>query len=75
MPAGNVIVFTHTRLEGVLDDEKEFRDTLTDFAITADDYDDRIAARYGGSTMADLIEEQTVEHLRTGLDDPELWRE
>jgi hypothetical protein len=34
-------------------------------AIIADEYDDRIAARYGGQTMQELLEEGVVEHFRT----------
>ena len=34
-------------------------------AIIADEYDDRIAARYGGATMQELLEESVVEHFRS----------
>jgi hypothetical protein len=34
-------------------------------AIIADEYDDRIAARYGGQTMQELLEESVIEHLRS----------
>ncbi len=66
VPAGDVIVFSHTLLDRELSDQEEFMDTVRDFAIVADDYDDRIAARYGGQTMQELLEEGVVEHLRTG---------
>ncbi len=61
VPSSQAIVFSHTLLERSLGDAEEFLDTIRDFAIVADEYDDRIAARYGGSTMADLLEE---EHMR-----------
>ena len=39
-------------------------ETIRDFAFVADEYDDRIAARYGGQTMEDLLEESVLEQLR-----------
>ncbi len=65
VPTGDVIVLSHTLLDRELADREEFLDTISDFAIVADEYDDRIAARYGGQTMQDLLEESVVEHLRT----------
>jgi hypothetical protein len=65
VPAGDVIVLVHTLVDRELSDRDEFMATIRDFAIVADDYDDRIAARYGGQTMQDLMEEGVVEHLRT----------
>jgi hypothetical protein len=53
-------------LDRDLGDREEFLGTIRDFALVADDYDDRIAARYGGQTMQDLLEESVVEHLRRG---------
>jgi hypothetical protein len=66
VPAGEVIIFAHTLLDRDLGDREEFLGTIRDFALVADDYDDRIAARYGGQTMQDLLEESVVEHLRRG---------
>jgi hypothetical protein len=68
VPAGDVIVFSHTLLGGHTLDEEEINTTVRDVAIIADEYDDRIAARYGGQTMQDLLEESVIEHLRTGND-------
>jgi hypothetical protein len=68
VPAGDVVAFVHTLLDRALSDEREFRATLAAFALIADEYDNRIADRYGGSTMADLLEEQTIQHLRSGWD-------
>src|SRR5215510_8158760 len=67
VPAGEVVIFSHTLLDSDLMDRDEFVETIRDFAIIADDYDDRIAARYGGQTMRDLIEEGVIEHLRNGI--------
>src|SRR3954465_5190685 len=66
VPAGEVVIFAHTLLDRDLGDREEFLGTIRDFALVADDYDDRIAARYGGQTMQDLLEESVVEHLRRG---------
>jgi hypothetical protein len=65
VPAGDVIIFSHTLLGGATLDGEELNATVRDVAIIADEYDDRIAARYGGQTMQDLLEESVVEHLRT----------
>ncbi len=64
-PVGRVIVFCHTMIDRELADEEEFKEMVRDFALVADDYDDRIAAKYGGQTMQDLLEESVVEHFRT----------
>lgn len=68
IPKGDVVVLCHTLLERDVADAREFLDTLADFAIVADEYDDRIAARYGGSTMQDLLEEATMLHIRAGYE-------
>ena len=65
VPAGDVIIFSHTLLGGETLDGEELVTTIRDVAIIADEYDDRIAARYGGQTMQDLLEETVVEHFRT----------
>lgn len=64
VPAGEVVLFCHTLADRELSDEDEFMETIRDFAIVADEYDDRISARYGGQTMEELMEESVVEHLR-----------
>ncbi|HVZ73882.1 MAG TPA: YbjN domain-containing protein [Polyangia bacterium] len=65
VPSGDVIIFSHTLLGGATLDAEELTTTIRDVAIVADEYDDRIAARYGGSTMQDLLEETVIEHFRT----------
>lgn len=64
VPAGEVIIFAHTLLDRDLGDREEFLRTIRDFALVADDYDDRIAARYGGQTMQDLLEQSVIDHMR-----------
>jgi hypothetical protein len=70
VPAGEVIIFAHTLLDRDLGDKEEFLGTIRDFALVADDYDDRIAARYGGQTMQDLLEESGLHRLQAGDDGP-----
>jgi len=65
VPVGDVIIFSHTILGGKTLDKEELLATIRDVAIIADEYDDRIAARYGGQTMQELLEESVVEHFRT----------
>lgn len=65
VPAGETILFCHTMADRELTDEEEFITTVRDFALIADDYDDRIAARYGGRTMQDLLEESVVSHVQS----------
>jgi len=64
VPKGDVILFSHTLLGGANVNEDELNATVRDVAIIADEYDDRIAAQYGGQTMQDLLEESVVEHFR-----------
>ena len=64
VPTGEVIVFSHTLLGGTTLNATELTATVRDVAIIADEYVDRIAARYGGQTMQDLLEESVIEHLR-----------
>lgn len=64
LPTGDVIALVHTLADRELTDTEEFLQTVRDFALVADEYDDRIAARYGGQTMQDLLEEAVLDHLR-----------
>ncbi len=70
VPEGQAIVLCHTLLDRDLGDRNEFTETIRDFAFVADEYDDRIAARYGGQTMEDLMEESVIARMRqvTGPD-------
>jgi hypothetical protein len=64
VPEGQAIILCHTLIDRDLGDREEFRTTIRDFAFVADEYDDRIAARYGGQTMEDLMEESVLAHVR-----------
>jgi hypothetical protein len=44
-------------------DPKELIATVSDVALIADAYDDRIVARYGGQRMQDVVEETALKHL------------
>jgi hypothetical protein len=71
VPEGQAIVLCHTLLDRDLGDKDEFTQTIRDFAFVADEYDDRIAARYGGQTMEDLMEESVLARMRqAGGPDP-----
>src|SRR5262245_64512982 len=65
VPAGDVIIFSHTLLGGATLDAEELNTTIRDVAIIADEHDDRIAARYTGQTMQELLEESVIDHFRT----------
>ena len=68
VPDGDVIVFHHSMLGGASMDGKELVATVHDVALVADEYDDRIVARYGGARMQDVIERNAMKHL-FGTDD------
>jgi hypothetical protein len=63
VPEGNLIMFGHSILGGDTMDVKELVATVHDVALVADEYDDRIVARYGGARMQDVIEEKAMAHL------------
>jgi hypothetical protein len=62
-PDGDVILFVHSILGGEHMDPKELLATVSDVALIADAYDDRIVARYGGQRMADVVQENALKHL------------
>jgi hypothetical protein len=63
VPDGDLILFVHSMLGGEHMDAKELLATVTDIALIADGYDDRIVARYGGQRMQDVIEQTAMKHL------------
>src|SRR6185369_1344395 len=56
VPDGDIITFAHSMLGGAGMDGKELIATVHDIAVVADEYDDRIVARYGGQRMQDMVE-------------------
>jgi hypothetical protein len=72
VPEGSLIMFGHTILGGDGMDAKELLATVHDVALVADEYDDRIVARYGGARMQDVIEEKAMSHLFGDKTDEEI---
>jgi hypothetical protein len=68
VPEGDLIIFTHSILGGTGMDPRELSATVHDVALVADEYDDRIVARYGGSRMQDVVEQSAMAHLFGGSD-------
>ncbi len=66
-----LVIFTHSILGGTTLDADELLATLTDVAIIADEYDDKIIGKYGGQTMRDLLEEAALERVLDS--DPEAF--
>jgi hypothetical protein len=62
-PHDNLILFIHSILGGTTLDPDELLATLTDVALIADEYDDKIIEKYGGQTMRDLIEEAALDRI------------
>ena len=62
-PAEHTILFTHTILGGTTLDREELTATLRDVALIADEYDDKLAKKYGGQRMTDLLEEAAMERI------------
>ncbi len=60
VPDGNRIYFIHAILGGETLDAEEIVATVAQVALVADEYDDKIAAVYGGRRMQDLLEEQAL---------------
>jgi hypothetical protein len=59
----NIVMFTHTILGGTTLDPDELIATLSDVALIADEYDDKLMQRYGGQRMLDLLEEAALERI------------
>jgi hypothetical protein len=75
VPEGELILFTHSILGGEDMDPKELVATVHDVALIADEYDDRIVARYGGARMQDVVEESAMSHLLGGGDEGHAWKD
>jgi T3SS (YopN, CesT) and YbjN peptide-binding chaperone 1 len=66
VPDGHLILFNHMILGGDHMDDRELVATVHDVALIADEYDDRIVARYGGARMQDVVEESAMARLFGG---------
>ena len=62
-PHDRLLLFIHTLLGGTTLDPEELIATVSDVALIADEYDDKIVKRHGGQTMRDLLEEAALERL------------
>jgi hypothetical protein len=62
-PADRIVMFSHSILGGETLSPEELVATLTDVALVADEYDDKIISKYGGQTMRELLEEAALERL------------
>jgi hypothetical protein len=62
-PKGELILFIHSILGGVTLDPAELIATVSDVALLADEYDDKIIEKYGGQTMKDLLEEAALKNI------------
>jgi Putative bacterial sensory transduction regulator len=62
-PVDNLVLFSHSILGGSTLDKDELLVTLTDVALVADEYDDKIIQKYGGQTMREVLEEAALERL------------
>ena len=71
VPEGNVVLFLHSILGGHTLDPEELVATVRDVAVVADEYDNRIADKFGGQTMQELLEESVLAHMQGGAKTPE----
>ncbi len=62
-PDGGLILFSHSILGGSTLDAEELVATLSDVALIADEYDDKLADEHGGQRMSDLLAEAALEHI------------
>jgi hypothetical protein len=62
-PVDNLVLFSHSILGGPTLDKDELMITLTDVALVADEWDDKIIQKYGGQTMRDILEDAAIERL------------
>ncbi len=62
-PQQETVLFVHSILGGTTLDADELLATLRDVALIADEYDDKLVAKYGGQRMLDLLEEAALETL------------
>ena len=71
-PIGHLVLFIHSILGGNTLDADELLATLSDVALIADEYDDKIVDKHGGSTMRDLLEEAAFKRVLDA--DPDSFR-
>ena len=62
-PVGDLVLFIHSILGGHTLDPEELLTTLSDVALIADEYDDKLCTRYGGQRMQDVLEDAAMERI------------
>jgi hypothetical protein len=62
-PVGNLVLFIHSILGGHTLDPEELLTTLSDVALIADEYDDKLASKWGGQRMQDVLEDAAMERI------------
>jgi hypothetical protein len=67
-PNGELVVLIHSILGGATLDAAELLATVSDLALLADEYDDKICSAHGGQTMKDLLEQAAFERIVGSLD-------
>jgi hypothetical protein len=70
---GELVLFLHSILGGDTFDAPELLATIRDVALIADDWDDKIIARYGGQRMQDLLEESALARVLSTEPDAFTW--
>lgn len=58
----NIVFFSHTLLGGKNLNEEELRAAVSEVALIADEYDDKLQRGYGGQRMRDLLAEEALQH-------------
>lgn len=62
-PQEKLVLFIHSILGGPTLDQEEIFATLSDVALIADKYDDKISNAHGGQTMADVVAEEALRNV------------
>lgn len=62
-PVGDLVLFIHSILGGHTLDPEELLTTLSDVALIADEYDDKLASKWGGQRMQDVLEDAAMERI------------
>ncbi len=70
VPEDKVLLFEHSILGGETLDPEELVAAVTDVAVIADDWDDRVIAEYGGRTMEDVITDEALTRIAHTISGP-----
>lgn len=71
VPESHILLFQHSILGGSTLDPEELVATVTDVALIADDWDDKVIAEYGGRTMEDVITDDAISRIALAVGGPE----